>query len=59
MWNLLISKPEKHNLRRKTQIKIEFDFNKMKKHSFIADNKLQVDKNKSKIKAKFEKSFIV
>ena len=43
IWNLVISKPENHNLGRKTAIEIEFEFNRKKKHSFIADNKLQVD----------------
>ena len=38
MWNLVISKPENHNLMRKTAIKIEFGFNRKKTHSFIADN---------------------
>ena len=41
-----------HNLRRKTAIKIEFDFNGKKKHSFIADNKLQVDQRKKKNRGK-------
>ena len=52
MWNLVISKPENRNLRRETAIKPEFDFNRKKKHSFIADNKLQVDQIKRKIEAK-------
>ena len=47
-------KASSHNLRRKTAIKIEFDFNRKKKHSFIADNKLQVDQNKRKIEAKVQ-----
>ena len=46
--NLVILKPENHNLSRKTAIKIEFDFNRKKKHSFIADNKLQVDQVKER-----------
>ena len=59
LWNLVISKPENHNLRRKTAIKIEFDFNRRKNYSFIADNKLQVDQFKRKIKAKFTKSLFI
>ena len=38
-----------HNLRRKTVIKIEFYFSRKNKHSFIADNKLQVDQIERKI----------
>ena len=59
MWNLVISKPENHNLRHKTAINIEFEFNRKKKQSFIADNKLQVDQIKSKIEAKFKKSLFI
>ena len=55
MWNIVISKPENHNLRRKTAINIKFDFNRKKKQSFIADNKLQVDQIKRKIEANFNK----
>ena len=56
MWNLVISKPENHNLRRKTAIKIQFVFNRKKKHSSIACNKLQI---KRKIEAKFKKSLFI
>ena len=45
-------KASSHNLRRKNTIKIEFNFNREKKHSFISDNKLQVDQRKRKIEAK-------
>ena len=38
--NLVVSKPENHNLRYKTAIKIEFEFSRKKKHSLIADTKL-------------------
>ena len=58
MWNLVVSKPENHNLRCKTAIKIEFEFNRNKKHSFIADNKLQVDQIKRTIELKFNKPFL-
>ena len=47
-WNLSVSTPENHNLRRKTALKIEFHFNGKKKHSLNADNKLQVDQIKRK-----------
>ena len=50
---------EKHNLRRTTGIKIEFDFNRRKKHSFIGDNKLQVDQIKRKLEANFNKSSFI
>ena len=43
-----------HNLRHKTAKTIEFDFNRKKKHSFIADNQLQVDQRKRKIEAKVQ-----
>ena len=59
MWNLAISKPENHNLRSKTAVRIEISFNGKKKLSFIADNKLQVDQTKRKIEAKFNKSLFI
>ena len=40
MLNLVLSNPENHILRRKTAIKIEFEFIRKKKHSVIADIKL-------------------
>ena len=52
--NSICIKASSHNLRRETAKKIEFDFNRKKKHSFIADNKLQVDQRKRKIGAKFQ-----
>ena len=54
---LAISKPENHNVMRKTAINIEFDFNKKNKFSFFAENKLQVDQIKRKVEAKSNKSF--
>ena len=59
MWNLVVSKPEPHNLRRKTAMKTKFDFNKKKEHSLIADPKLQVDQSKRKMEAKFNKPFFI
>ena len=44
LLNLVVSKPENHNMRRKTSIKNEFEFSRKNKHSFIADTKLKVDK---------------
>ena len=44
MWNLVLSKPENHELRHNTPIKIYFEFSRKKKYSFIADTKLQIDK---------------
>ena len=41
-------KARKHNLGRKTTENIEFDFNRKKKHSFIADIEQQVDQIKRK-----------
>ena len=58
MWILVVSKPENHTLRRKTAVMIEFDFNRNKKHSLIADNKLQVDQIKRKMEAKFNESLL-
>ena len=43
MRNLVVSKSENHNLRCKTGKNIELKFIRKKKHSFIADTKLQVD----------------
>ena len=59
MRNLVMSKPENHYLRRRAAIKIEFDFNRKKKHSFFADNRLQVDQIKRKVEAKFNKSLFI
>ena len=52
-------KASSHNLRRKTAIKIEFDFNRKTKRSFIADNKLQVDQRRRKLDAKLNKSLFI
>ena len=62
LWNLIISKPENHNLTRKGTTKIECYLNwekKKKKGSFFADIKLQVDRNKGKILAKFNKQLFI
>ena len=59
MWNLVIPKSENHNLRRKTTIKTVSDFNRRKKPSFIADNKLQNDQEMGKIEAKFYMSIFI
>ena len=52
MWNLVVSKPENHNLRCKTTMTIEFEFNKKKKRSLVHDTKLQVDQIRRKVKTK-------
>ena len=46
MSNLVVSKPDNHKLRCKTAIKIEFEFSRKKKHSFIADTMLQFEQIK-------------
>ena len=51
MGNLVVSKPENHNLRCKTAIKIEIEFIRKRKLSFIADTKLQVNQIKRKMEA--------
>ena len=43
----------------KTAIKNEYDFNRKKKHSFIAVVKLQVDLIKRKIEVKFNNSLFI
>ena len=53
-WNLVVSRPEKHNLMDKTGINIKFYFSRKKKHSFFADTKLQIDEVKRKIVGKFK-----
>ena len=40
-------------------MKIEFDFNRKKKHSILGENKLQVDIIKRKIEAKFNNSLFI
>ena len=59
MWNLVVSKPENNILRRKTAIKIEIEFSGKKKHSFIADIKLQVDQIKRTMEAKFNRPLLI
>ena len=59
LWNLVVSKPEHHNLRRKFAIKSKFEFNKKNDHSLIADTKLQVDQIKRKMEAKFNKPLFI
>ena len=59
MWNLVVSKPERHNLRRKTTINTIFECCRKKEHSLIADTKLQVDQIKRKMEAKFNKPFFI
>ena len=59
MWNLVVSKPEHHNLRRKTAIKTKFEFSRKKEHALIAGTKLQVEQIKRKIEAKFNKPFFL
>ena len=52
-WNLVVSKREHNNFRRKTAVKSKFEFSRKKKHSLIADTKLQVAQSKRKMEAKF------
>ena len=59
MCNLVISKPENHNLRRKTAIEIKIDFNRKKNHFSLADTKLHVDQIQRKMEAKFSKPFFI
>ena len=59
LWILVVSKPEHHNLRRKTAKKTNLVFSRKKAHSLIADTKLPVDQNKRKIEAKFNKPFLI
>ena len=58
LLNLLVSKPEHHNLRCKTAIKTKFEFSRKKEHSLIADTKLQLDQLKRKLEAKFNKKLV-
>ena len=51
--------PEHYNLGRKTAIKTKFEFSRMKKHSSIADPKLQVDQSKRRMEANFNKPFFI
>ena len=46
LWNLVVSKPEPHNLRLKNLVKTNFEVSRNKEHSLIADTKLQVDQIK-------------
>ena len=59
LWNLVVSKPEHHNLNRKAEIKTKSVFSRKKEHSLIADTKLQVDQSKRKMEAKFNKPFFI
>ena len=35
LWNLVVSKPEHHNFRRKTAIKTKFVFNRKNEHNLL------------------------
>ena len=60
LWNLVVSKPEHHNFKkRKTAIKTKFEFSRRKEHSLIADTKLKIDQCKRKMEAKFNKPFFI
>ena len=59
MQNLELIKPENHNLRRKPAIKIESEFSRKEKDSFIADTKPHVDQIKRKMEAKFKKPIFI
>ena len=59
MWNLVVSKPEHHNLRRNTAIKTKFEISRKKEHSLIADTKLQVDQIKRKMEANFNEPYFI
>ena len=48
IWNLVVSKPENDNFRLKNAIETKFRISRIKKHSFFADTKLQVDQIKKK-----------
>ena len=47
-WNLVVSKPENNNFSLKNAIETKSQTSRMKKHSFFADTKLQVDQIKKK-----------
>ena len=51
--NLVVSKPEHHNLRRKTATKTKFEFRRKREHSLIADTKLKIDQSKREMEANF------
>ena len=56
LWNSVVLKPENHNLTHKSTRKIKILFKRKKeKKFFVANTKLQVDKNKRNIIAKFNK----
>ena len=59
MLNLMVSKPENHNLRRKTAVEIEVECSRKKKPYFIADTRLQVDQINRKKEAKFNKPLFI
>ena len=59
MINLVVSNPENHNLMRKNAIKNNFEINREKENSLIADTKLQVDQIKRKMEAKFNQTFFI
>ena len=59
MLNLVVSKPEHHNLRRKTAIETDFDFRRKKDHFLIDNTKLQVDQIKRKMEVKLKKPFFI
>ena len=59
IWNLVVSKPENNNFRLENAIDNKFQISRMKKHSFSADTKLQVDQIKKKMEEKFIRPLFV
>ena len=55
MRNIVISKPEIHNIRRKTAIENKLLNIGMKRHSFLAGTSLQIVQIKKITEAKFNK----
>ena len=49
IWNLVVLEPENNKFRFKNGIETKFQINRMKKHSFLSDTKLQVDQIKKKL----------
>ena len=48
IWNLVVSEPGNNNFMLKNAIETKCQKSRIKKHSFFADTKLQVDKIKRK-----------
>ena len=59
IWNLVVSNPEKNNCRLRAATENKLQISRMKKYSFFADTKLEVEQIKKKIEKKLIKPLFI